>query len=84
MLSTFLRKVGIMSPRTFTQAEVEAAETDNALWENEQAFKKVAETYKEGSSKVNSKLKKAAERVRGGNPFAELEDLTNLRRDTRR
>lgn len=89
MLTSFLRNIADRLGKQripYTQEERDRAEAENILYDNSQAFKQVEQIYKEGSVQADAKLQKAAARLRGDkpNPFQELEDLTNMRRDLRR
>ncbi len=83
IVATFLQKLGFVKPPTFTPEDVERAYMENALWENERAFKRITDATQEGVSRANVRLKRTADRIRenANNPFADLENLTKMKRD---
>jgi len=58
--------------------ERESAEVEDVLRDNTEAFQEVNEV-RERAGQVNDRLARAVARAK--NPFADLEDLTHLRRD---
>lgn len=78
--SNMLRRWGLLPLKGPSDVDREAAEAENVLWENTQAFELKRTTQQVGNSRANERLRKAATRDRDNNPFADLEDLINLRR----
>lgn len=75
---SFLRKIGLYPKRQPVEVERDEADIENVLRDNNQAFRDTA-IVKQHTLYVNGKL---AEVIRRANtPFADLENLTKLKRD---
>jgi len=79
MISSFLRKVGLLAPKEVSEAQVQEAEAENALRDNTNALQALS-ANREALTKTNERLRQAVNRARDNNPFADLEDLIAMKR----
>lgn len=77
-----LRRIGLWPKKRASITDITTAVTENALRDNEQAFKEVSSAYEE-IPKTNDRMHEALQRTTTMiSPFADLENL--MRRGTNR